>query len=194
MFLFTGSDWCPWCIKLRDEVLSRPEFDAFARDHLVLVEVDFPRRTRQPEALQTANQEAAKKMGVTGFPTMVFFNSDGKIIGRSGYKPGGTPSFIREVTSLIEADPAGRPREWRQFGGAATRPPIRYTNLVLKTISGTPNRRFVLLNDQTLAAGETLPVKLLDGTVNVHCIEIRNESVLVEVQGEKGTREINLRR
>src|SRR6266481_5854060 len=45
---FTGSDWCGWCIRLRDEVFSQPEFDAYANDHLVLVEADFPRHKAQP--------------------------------------------------------------------------------------------------------------------------------------------------
>jgi protein disulfide-isomerase len=201
MFNFTGSDWCSWCIKLKQEVFTQPEFESFARDHLVLVEVDFPRRTAQTEALKAANQEAAKRMGVTGYPTLVLFNSDGKEIGRSGYKPGGAAAFIRETTRLINspaAQPSARsaapPRELPPFGGAATQPPIRFTNLALKTISGTANRRFALLNDQTLTAGETLPVKLLDGKVNVRCVEIREQSVIVDVQGEKGPREIRLRR
>jgi len=86
------------------------------------------------------------------------------------------------------------PRELPRFGGAATQPPVRYTNLTLKTISGTASRRFALLNDQTFAAGETLPVKLLDGKVNVRCVEVREQSVIVDVQGEKGPREIKLRR
>jgi len=201
MFTFTGSDWCSWCMKLKQEVFSQPEFESFARDHLVLVEVDFPRRTAQSEALKMSNQEAAKKMGVTGYPTLVLFNSDGKEIGRSGYKQGGAAAFVRETTRLINAAAAqahahsvAPPRELPPFGGALTQPPIRYTNLTLKTISGTANRRFALLNDQTLTAGETLPVKLQDGKVNVRCVEIRDESVIVAVQGEKGPREIKLRR
>ena len=28
--LFTGSDWCPWCIKLEREILSKPEFQKYA--------------------------------------------------------------------------------------------------------------------------------------------------------------------
>jgi thioredoxin-related protein len=199
MFNFTGSDWCTWCKRLKEEVFTQPEFESFARDHLVLVEVDFPKRTPQPEALKVANQDAARKMGVSGYPTLVFFNSDGKMIGRSGYKQGGAAGFVREATQLINAPSAksstrpAAPKELLRFGGAATQPPIRYTNLALKTISGTANRRFALLNDQTLTAGETLPVKLFDGKVNVRCVEIQEQSVIVDVQGEKGPREIKLR-
>ena len=33
---FTGSDWCSWCKKLDAEVFSKPEFQQYAKDHLVL--------------------------------------------------------------------------------------------------------------------------------------------------------------
>src|ERR1700735_5054246 len=44
---FTGSDWCEWCMKLDKEVFSTPEFKDYAKDHLVLMEVDFPQRKAQ---------------------------------------------------------------------------------------------------------------------------------------------------
>src|SRR5690348_11884172 len=52
---FTGSDWCGWCIRLRNEVFSQPQFDSFAKDHLVLVETDFPRRKSQSPEVKRAN-------------------------------------------------------------------------------------------------------------------------------------------
>src|SRR5688572_19164764 len=48
---FTGTDWCVWCHRLRDEVFVQKPFLDYAADALVLVEVDFPRRTQLPEAL-----------------------------------------------------------------------------------------------------------------------------------------------
>jgi hypothetical protein len=136
---------------------------------------------------------------VTGFPTLWFFNSDGKQLGRSGYQPGGVDAFTRAVAQLTDKPGAEQhaarkpePQELLPFGGAPTHPPIRYTNLVLKTISGTPKRRFALVNDQTFAAGDTLPVKLLDSKVNVRCVEVREQSVLLAVQGEPSPREITL--
>jgi len=198
MLFFTGSDWCSWCKKLNDEVFSQSEFDTYARTNLVLVKIDFPQRTPQPEALAKANRLLAHKMGVTGFPTLYFFNSEGRQIGRSGYEPGGPAAFIRTVAKMSAKPkmepPASRAPEPPElpFGGAPTHPPIRYTNLVLKTISGTSKRRFALLNDQTFAAGDTLPVRMLDGKVNVRCVEVREQSVLVAVHGEAAPREIKL--
>src|ERR1043165_6018766 len=40
---FTGSDWCPWCKKLSNEIFIQPDFADFARSKFVLVEADFPR-------------------------------------------------------------------------------------------------------------------------------------------------------
>src|SRR5437879_8893434 len=75
---FNGSDWCPPCKALRKNVLSAQEFLNFAKTNLILVDVDFPRRTSQPEQLKKANQALSEKFGVNGFPTIVVLSSEGK--------------------------------------------------------------------------------------------------------------------
>ena len=45
LLLYTGSDWCPPCIKLEEEVLSKPEFISAAAEKFVLVKLDFPQKT-----------------------------------------------------------------------------------------------------------------------------------------------------
>ena len=40
---FTGSDWCPPCMALHDNVLTQTEFLDYADKNLELVEIDFPR-------------------------------------------------------------------------------------------------------------------------------------------------------
>src|SRR5712692_1191148 len=66
---FTGSDWCPPCKALKKNVLSSPEFEKFAKDNLVLVEVDFPRSKPQTEELKKANEALSKKFKIEGYPT-----------------------------------------------------------------------------------------------------------------------------
>ncbi len=97
---FTGSDWCPWCIKLNQEVFSKPEFTAFAKKSLVLLEVDFPRRTPQAAALKEANQALLEKYKVQGFPTVLVLNSKGDKVGELGYEPGGPKPFIAKLEKL----------------------------------------------------------------------------------------------
>ena len=97
---FTGSDWCSWCVKLREEVFSTAEFNAFADQKLVLVEVDFPKRKRQRPELQKANRLLAGSFQVEGYPTIILLDSSGKRIGNSGYRPGGPKVFLSELESL----------------------------------------------------------------------------------------------
>ncbi len=97
---FTGSDWCGWCIKLNKEVFSQPEFQAFAKDNLVLVELDFPRGKPQSAEDKSRNEALARKFGVQGFPTVVVLNSEGKQVGQLGYMKGGPQAFIDALKRL----------------------------------------------------------------------------------------------
>ena len=97
---FTGSDWCPWCIKLKDEIFSKPEFIKYAEKKLVLVEIDFPRKKELPQPLKTANDELAKQYKIAGFPTVVVLGSDGKRLGDLGYEKGGPKAFLAELEKL----------------------------------------------------------------------------------------------
>ncbi|HKS38557.1 MAG TPA: thioredoxin family protein [Verrucomicrobiae bacterium] len=100
MLDFTGSDWCGWCIKLNKEVFSTDEFAKYAKDNLVLVEVDFPQKKEQSAAQKKANQELEKKFKVEGYPTIIVLNAEGKKIGELGYQPGGPGPFIAQLEKL----------------------------------------------------------------------------------------------
>jgi thioredoxin-related protein len=92
---FTGSDWCPWCIKFDREVLQTDQFATYARNKLELVLVDFPHTRPQDNALKEANQALANQYHVSGFPTFVLVNDAGEELGRQvGYAAGGPGAFI----------------------------------------------------------------------------------------------------
>lgn len=97
---FTGSDWCGWCIRLQKEILMTAEFSQYAREKLVLVELDFPRNKPQPAAVKQQNRSLAQKMGVEGYPTVIVLNSSGKQVGKMGYQQGGPKPFIQRLSSL----------------------------------------------------------------------------------------------
>ncbi len=97
---FTGSDWCGWCIRLRREVFSQPEFQEYAKKNLVLLEIDFPRAKEQSRDLRTQNQNLAMQYNIEGFPTIVVLNDQGKQVGVLGYMPGGASTFISELEKL----------------------------------------------------------------------------------------------
>ena len=95
---FTGSDWCVWCIKFDDDVLSKPEFASYAKTNLVMVMVDFPNAKPQSDAVKKANKDLQDKFKVDGFPTYVALTPDGKEIGRqTGYLSDDPTAFIAEL-------------------------------------------------------------------------------------------------
>ena len=57
MLFFTGSDWCGWCKRLVKEVFDQKEFKDWAKDKIIPVELDFPRRTKLDENLVTQNRQ-----------------------------------------------------------------------------------------------------------------------------------------
>ncbi|HEY5912539.1 MAG TPA: thioredoxin family protein [Verrucomicrobiae bacterium] len=100
MMDFTGSDWCPWCIKLDKEVFSTPEFVKYAEKNLVPMLVDFPRKKQQSAELKRANQQLEKKYKIEGYPTVIVLNKDGTKVGELGYQPGGPKRFIAQLEKL----------------------------------------------------------------------------------------------
>lgn len=82
---FSGSDWCAPCKRLADEVFADTVFRIHARDHLVLLNADFPMRRANalPEPLQTANDSLAARYNPDGsFPRTVLLNADGAVLVR----------------------------------------------------------------------------------------------------------------
>ncbi len=87
LLLFTGSDWCPFCIKLEKEFLATKKFEKYVDDELVMVFVDFPRRLRQSAEQASANRKLAADYKVEGFPTLIMLSPDGdRVLGQTGYQ------------------------------------------------------------------------------------------------------------
>jgi protein disulfide-isomerase len=97
---FTGSDWCPPCIKLHREVFSQPQFADYAANYLVLLEVDFPRTKVQSAEQKLANEKLSNQYGVYWFPTVIILDPGGKKLGELGYTPGGPKAFIADLEKL----------------------------------------------------------------------------------------------
>jgi len=89
-----------WCRRLQAEVFSQPEFEEYAKKHLVLMAVDFPRAKPLTAEVRQQNLTLAQKFEVEGFPTIVILNGDGKQVGLLGYMPGGPAAFIRELAKV----------------------------------------------------------------------------------------------
>ena len=98
---FTGSDWCGWCVKLKKEVFNTTEFEQWAAQNVVLLEVDFPRNTKLPPEIKAQNEKLQKRYNIKGFPTILFLNADGEEIGRMGYLRGGPEAWTTAANKLL---------------------------------------------------------------------------------------------
>ena len=98
---FTGSDWCGWCIRLKDEVFSKKSFLAYAKEKLVLVQVDFPRKKAQSKELKEQNQALASKYGIRGYPTIIILSPKGDFVQQTGYQAGGAEAYVEHLEELI---------------------------------------------------------------------------------------------
>ena len=108
LLFFTGSDWCGWCIRLQKEVLKTPEFAVWAKENVVLVELDFPRRSPQLPDIQKQNMELQQVFEVRGYPTVWLptpSKKDGKInldkLGSTGYVAGGPLKWLEAANQIL---------------------------------------------------------------------------------------------
>ena len=99
---FTGSDWCHWCIKLKEEVFSQDTFEVAAEKY-VLVELDFPHGEDLISPEQRGKNEAlAHKLGVQGFPSIILFDEKGRAFARTGYEAGGPEAYLKHLEEISQ--------------------------------------------------------------------------------------------
>ncbi|MBT7726961.1 MAG: thioredoxin family protein [Flavobacteriales bacterium] len=110
MLFFTGSDWCGWCKKLVKEVYKTSEFNTWAKKNVVLVEVDFPRRSKLSSELTAQNNSLKQIFQPRGYPTVYFAKpvkgADGnvqfKTLGQTGYVAGGPTKWIASANQFFK--------------------------------------------------------------------------------------------
>ncbi len=108
LMFFTGSDWCGWCIRLQKEVLTTPEFTKWAKEKVILVELDYPRGVPQTAEVKQQNAEIQRAFGVQGYPTVYFakaVSKDGKVnfqgLGKTGYVAGGSVAWLEVADGIL---------------------------------------------------------------------------------------------
>lgn len=109
LLFFTGSDWCGWCIRLQKEVLKTTEFEKWANDNVILVELDFPRRTAQEPNIKAQNAQLQNMFQVRGYPTVWFVSpekgKEGKMnlngLGSTGYVAGGPEKWLAVADQIV---------------------------------------------------------------------------------------------
>ncbi len=110
LFLFfTGSDWCGWCKRLQKEVFMMPQFQKWAKEKVILVELDFPRMKQLDPKIQQQNMELAQMFEVRGYPSVWFVNASKngaqvgfEKLGSTGYVAGGADVWLQSANQILQ--------------------------------------------------------------------------------------------
>ncbi|MDX2111282.1 MAG: thioredoxin family protein [Verrucomicrobiota bacterium] len=96
---FTGSDYCPPCKALARDLLTTPKFTDYATHNLVLLKLDFPKKTALSAEQRKHNDTLATQYKVEGFPTLILLDPQGKEVSREvGYSgdPAGVMAWLKK--------------------------------------------------------------------------------------------------
>lgn len=99
---FTGSDWCGWCKRLDADVFTKQEFKDWAKQNVILLELDFPRRKQIPQKNQQQNYAMQQALQVTGYPTIWLLNmSKDPATGKYNIDPKGKTGYTQTPQQFI---------------------------------------------------------------------------------------------
>ncbi|NDC64520.1 MAG: hypothetical protein EBZ59_11180 [Planctomycetia bacterium] len=103
--VFTGSDWCPHCKTLEENVLSTEDFHSWAEANVVLLMVDLP-QAGISQATRSERSQVCIKYGVRTFPSVLLIGTDGeKLAGQTGYTGQPAAAWIAQMAAhLPDAD------------------------------------------------------------------------------------------
>ncbi|MBI1900736.1 MAG: thioredoxin family protein [Planctomycetia bacterium] len=101
---FTGSDWCPPCIALHENVLSKEHFQAEAPKHFVLLKLDNPNdKSKQTEKEIEQYKTLSAQFQITGVPTIILADSAGRPYAKIvGYGGDDAEKYTKKLVDQIE--------------------------------------------------------------------------------------------
>ncbi len=101
LILFTGTGWCPACIKLERQVLTAAPFIQSLSQRLIFVKAEFPSYTSQSIQASPFNS-LLERYHVDAFPTMVVINADGYPLFTVDYQAGGVEAYVKEIAAKLD--------------------------------------------------------------------------------------------
>lgn len=106
ILVFSGSDWCAPCIRLKKHVLDSEEFMSFARENYVLYNADFPKKKQNqlPPKVAIANKVLIEKFNPKGyFPLVVVLDKDENVLGKTGFVARTSPEkYLKKLNKFIQ--------------------------------------------------------------------------------------------
>lgn len=105
--IFEGSDWCVNCIRLEENILSNPQFEAYIKEqNISLKRIDFPRNLKQSKETIKENNTLAEKFQFEGdFPKIILSSMESPDFVELDYNNKmSLKDFIEDLNELIEEE------------------------------------------------------------------------------------------
>jgi hypothetical protein len=105
--------------------------------------------------------------------------------------PVASQSTTRSIFNFPGNSKEGRdpffPNSTRPYEDAVAAAPQKadVSSLVLRGFSGPPDHRFVIINNHTFGVGDEEDVITSQGRIHIHCLDIKGNTVTIEVNGER---------
>ncbi|MBS4163501.1 Uncharacterized protein PRO82_000804 [Candidatus Protochlamydia amoebophila] len=100
LLLFTGTNWCPACMKLEKEVLTKPEFAQGVGNQFIFFKAEFP-DYGEDAIMSSPYSTLLHRYNINAFPTLVVINASGQLLFTVNYKAGGPAVYINELLQKL---------------------------------------------------------------------------------------------
>lgn len=106
VLVFSGSDWCAPCIRLKKHIFDSEEFASYASEHYVLYNADFPRKKQNqlPKDKMSVNKSLMEKFNPRGyFPMVLVLDKNEHVLGETGFVARTTPEkYLKKLNSFLK--------------------------------------------------------------------------------------------
>lgn len=98
--LFTGTSWCPACMKLERTVLNHPEFTQRVAQKFIFLKAEFHDYSEGAVA-SSPYKPLLDRYGVNAFPTIVVVDASGRTLFTVNYRDGGPQVYAQELLNKL---------------------------------------------------------------------------------------------
>lgn len=102
VILFTGTGWCPACMKLEREVLKNPEFTNAVAQKFIFLKADFPDYS-EDAMMSSVYKPLMDRYHVNAFPTIVVIDAGGQKLYTVNYQTGGARVYAQELLQKLNS-------------------------------------------------------------------------------------------
>lgn len=110
--LFTGTGWCPACMKLEREVITHPQFAQTVGKKFVFLKAEFPDYS-ESAVMASPYKPLIDRYGISAFPTIIVINANGQQLYTINYRQGGPQAYAQEM--LQKLSQVGNPSSHNKF-------------------------------------------------------------------------------